>query len=58
MRYRNIKTGQVIDVLSEVRGENWEMISGQAPEKGPAAFIPAVEEDIKLVKKTTRKTKK
>lgn len=30
MRYRNIKTGQVIDVPSEVGGSNWELIGGKS----------------------------
>lgn len=29
MKYRNIKTGQVIEVPSEVRGSNWELIGGK-----------------------------
>lgn len=62
MKYRNIKTGQIIDVPSEVGGKNWEKIGGKAPVKEPAVDTPAVdtsavEEEIKPAKKTKR-TKK
>lgn len=57
MKYRNIKTGQIIDVPSEVGGKNWEKIGGKAPVKEPAVDTPAVEEEIKPAKKSKR-TKK
>ena len=53
MRYRNIKTGQVIDVPSEVRGSNWELIGGK-PEKETATVST---QDGQTVKKT-KKSKK
>lgn len=58
MKYRNIKTGQIIDVPSEISGKNWEKIGGKAPAKEPVVDAPAVEEEIKPAKKTTRKSKK
>lgn len=58
MKYRNIKTGQIIDVPSEVSGKNWEKVGGKAPAKEPVVDAPAVEEEIKPAKKTTRKSKK
>ncbi len=57
MKYRNIKTGQIIDVPSEVGGKNWEKIGGKAPVKEPAVDTPAVEEEIKPAKKTKRAKK-
>lgn len=57
MKYRNIKTGQIIDVPSEISGKNWEKIGGKAPAKEPVVDAPAVEEEIKPAK-TTRKSKK
>lgn len=57
MKYRNIKTGQIIDVPSEISGKNWEKIGGKAPAKEPVVDAPAVEEKIKPAK-TTRKSKK
>lgn len=61
MRYRNIKTGQIIDVPSSVSGKNWERVNDKAPEKEPVVSAPiAEEEEVKPAKKTTRtkKTKK
>ncbi len=56
MKFRNITTGQIIDVPSEIRGKNWEKIGGKAPAKEPVVDAPAVEEKIKPAK--TRRTKK
>lgn len=56
MKYRNIKTGQIIDVPSEISGKNWEKIGGKAPAKEPVVDAPAVEEEIKPTR--TRRTKK
>ena len=53
MKYRNIKTGQIIDVPSEVGGSNWELIGGK-PEKETATVST---QDDQPVKKT-RKSKK
>ena len=53
MKYRNIKTGHIIDVPSEVRGSNWELVDGTAPAKEPAVST----QDGQKVKRP-RKTKK
>ena len=55
MRYRNRKTGEIIDVPSKLGG-NWERIGGE-PVKAPAVVPDAVIEEEKP-KKTRRKTKK
>lgn len=56
MKYRNVKTGAVIDV-SSVLGGNWKRIDGgTAPAKEPVASPEATEEEVKPVKKTTKKT--
>lgn len=61
MRFRNVKTGAVIDAPSMLGG-NWERIDvDKAPEKEPVSSSPIVEEaeEVKPAKKTrTRKTKK
>ena len=54
MKYRNIKTGIIIDVPSEISGANWEKISTKAPVKEPSVDVPAVSEEIKT-KKTRKK---
>lgn len=54
MKYRNIKTGQIIDVPSEVRGANWELIGGK-PVKETATVST---QDDQTVKKTRGKSKK
>lgn len=58
MKYRNKKTGVVIDVPSALSGSNWEKIDGKAPAKEPSVSIPAVEEEEKPAKKTTTRKKK
>ena len=40
MKYRNIKTGAVIDAYGTIKGENWEAIPSS----------PAVSEKIELAK--------
>ena len=65
MRYRNTKTGQIVDVPSVLRG-NWERIDNvKVPEKEPSfVSVPeideAIETEVKSAKKTrtTRKSKK
>lgn len=62
MRYRNTKTGQIVDVPSVLRG-NWERIDNvKVPEKEPSVVsVPVLDEDkeINTAKpKRTRKTKK
>ena len=53
MKYRNIKTGQVIEVPSEVRGSNWELIGGK-----PVMETATVStQDDQPVKKTRRSKK-
>lgn len=56
MKYRNKKTGVIIDVPSAIGGSNWELVGGKAPVKEPAASISTAEEVP--AKKTTRRTKK
>jgi hypothetical protein len=57
MRFRNVKTGVVIDAPSMLGGP-WERIDGgKAPAKEPAVDVPVAKaEDVKPVKKTIRKT--
>lgn len=62
MRYRNTKTGQIVDVPSVLRG-NWERIDNvKVPEKEPSVVsVPVLDEDkeVNTAKpKRTRKTKK
>lgn len=35
MKYRNIKTGAVIDIDSVLKGANWEPVKAEAVEKVP-----------------------
>jgi len=74
MRYRNTKTGVVIDVVSEVKGKYWEPIEvpgaskpkAKAEPKAPApkkeatkpAPKPATPAPKAAAKKTTTKTKR
>lgn len=53
MKYRNIKTGQVINVPSEIGGASWEIIGGK-PEKETATVST---QDDQPVKKTRRSKK-
>ena len=58
MKFRNVKTGAVIEAPSMLGG-NWERIDGgKAPAKEPAIVEPApvAEKVVKPVKKTTKKT--
>lgn len=57
MKFRNVKTGAVIDAPSMLCGP-WERIDGdKAPAKEPVADVPVAKvEAVKPVKKTTRKT--
>ena len=63
MRYRNTKTGQIIDVPSVLRG-NWERIDNvKVPEKkSSVAEVPVLdaEKEVKSTAKPkrTRRTKK
>lgn len=53
MKYRNIKTGQIIDVPSEISGASWELIGGK-PAKETATVST---QDDQPVKKTRRSKK-
>ena len=53
MRYRNTKTGQIIDVPSGVSGSNWELIGGKPAKETATVSTP----DDQTVKKP-RKSKK
>ena len=61
MRYRNTKTGQIIDVPSKLRG-NWERIDNvKVPEKEPSVVSvpePEVQKVSSAKPKRTRKSKK
>ncbi|MBO7529861.1 MAG: hypothetical protein J6T37_08310 [Bacteroidales bacterium] len=60
MKFRNVKTGAVIDVPSMLGG-NWERVDGdKSPKKETVAVsVPVADvEEVKPVKKTVRKTKK
>ena len=63
MRYRNVKTGAIVNVDSELGGL-WVPVGAKKPEKvTPAPTVPTAEsvEDVKQTparKRTTRKTKK
>lgn len=58
MKYRNVKTGAVIDVKSEISGGNWERIDGKAPAKEPSVSPTPEKEEVKPVKKTRKTTTK
>ena len=57
MKFRNVKTGAVIDVPSMLGG-NWELVSGKAPAKEPSASPAPEAEEVKPVKKTRKTTTK
>lgn len=59
-KYRNVKTGAVIDVPSKVSGKNWEMIGGGKVEQTPTAIpgVPLEQTEVKPVKKTRKTAKK
>jgi hypothetical protein len=63
MRYRNTKTGQIIDVPSTLRG-NWERLDGGKKPETDSSAVPVpvqnVEEEVKTTAKPkrTRKSKK
>ena len=58
MIYRNVKTGAVIDVKSEISGGNWERIDGKAPAKESSVSSVPEAEEVKPVKKTRKTTTK
>lgn len=53
MKYRNTKTGQIIDVPSEISGANWELVGGKPVTE--TATVSA--QDDQPVKKTRRSKK-
>ena len=56
MRFRNVKTGAVIDAPSMLGGP-WELVDGKAPVVEPVVSSPVAKvEEVKPVKKTTKKT--
>lgn len=63
MRYRNVKTGAIVNVDSELGGL-WIPVDAKKPEKAtPAPTVPTAEpveegEKTPARKRTTRKTKK
>ena len=62
MRYRNVKTGAIVNVDSELGGL-WISVDAKKPEKAtPAPAVPTAEpvEDVKQTpaRKRTTKTKK
>jgi len=63
MRYRNVKTGAIVNVDSELGGL-WISVDAKKPEKAtPAPTVPTAEpvEEVEKTparKRTTRKTKK
>lgn len=56
MRYRNIKTGAIIDVPSGIRGANWELIGGKPITE--TATVPVSDGEDKPVKRHRKSTKK
>ncbi len=57
MRYKNTKTGYIIDVNSEIRSKLWEMIDTPAtPAPNKAEEKPkAIKNDKEPVKETSKK---
>ncbi len=55
MKYRNIKTGQIIDVPSKISGANWELVGGKPVME--TATVSISDDEDKPVKRQ-RKTKK
>lgn len=53
MKYRNVKTGQIIDVPSEVGGSNWELVGGK-PEKETATVSNQDEPTVKKPRKSKK----
>lgn len=55
MKYRNIKTGQTIEVPSKISGVNWELVGGKPVMETATASIS---DDKDKPVKRQRKTKK
>lgn len=58
MKYRNVKTGAVIDVPSRIGGKNWELLDGGKAEKPAPVVLDTEAEEVKPVKKTRKTAKK
>lgn len=58
MKYRNVKTGAVIDVPSKISGKNWELLDGGKVEKPAPVVLDTPVEEVKPVKKTRKTAKK
>lgn len=54
MKYRNIKTGHIIDVPSEVGGSNWELVDGKASVKEPATISTQDDQPVKRSRKSKK----
>ena len=59
-KYRNVKTGAVIEVPTKIGGKNWESLDGGKVEKPAPVVSDAPVEEVEEVKpvKKTRTTKK
>lgn len=47
MKYKNVKTGAIIDVESKVSGENWESVVEEEPEKKETSSKKDTSDDSK-----------
>ena len=54
MKYRNIKTGQIIEVPSEISGASWEVISGKSAKETATSSTPE-DQPVKRTRKSTKK---
>lgn len=53
MKYKNIRTGAVIDTTSEISGEDWQaLMPVMAPEKTEKPKVAPVQPKRKAVKKS------
>lgn len=43
MKYRNIKTGVIIDTPCSISGENWELVTENKSKKGKEKEVEEVE---------------
>lgn len=68
MRYKNLKTGAIIDVKSEIDGKEWEPLGApvqiretdktEKAEEAPEPKTEDVPASVPVAKKTTRKKSK
>ena len=56
MRYKNIKTGAIIDSSFNISGENWELVDGSKKEQTETEVIEEeyVEEEVNLEEMTNK----